>query len=114
MYRYKAKVTAVYDADTITVDVDTGFHNIMGGLKLRLYGIDAPEMRGPERAEGIISRDWLRDQILGKDIIFQSYKDGRGRGKYGRWLAEIYSGDEDEVSLNQEMINLGLAKAASY
>ena len=44
MYRYKATVTDVYDADTITVDVDLGFHAVLRKIKVRLHGINAPEM----------------------------------------------------------------------
>ena len=46
MYEYRAKVRGVYDADTITVDIDLGFGIIYTGQKLRLLGIDAPEVRG--------------------------------------------------------------------
>ncbi|WP_299945378.1 thermonuclease family protein [uncultured Ruegeria sp.] len=113
-YIYRAHVTDVYDADTITVTVDQGFHSSMEKLKVRLFGINAPEVRGPERPEGLVSRDWLQEQILGKDIIMQTFKAGRGKGKYGRWLANIYRSEGDEISLNDEMINLGLAKAADY
>ena len=49
MYEYKATVTAVYDADTITVDVDLGFRSHLKKIKLRLFGINAPEVRGIEK-----------------------------------------------------------------
>jgi len=114
MYVYKARVTAVYDADTITVDVDLGFHAWLRKVKVRLYGIDAPEMRGVERPDGLVSRDWMRREILGKDIVMRTYKDGTGKGKYGRWLAEIYRAESDAVSLNQELVSKGLADPASY
>lgn len=127
MYIYMATVVAAYDADTITVDVDLGFHQISQGIKLRLFGIDAPEMRGVERPQGTVARDWLRDQILDKQIVLRTYKDGRGKGKYGRWLADIFPASElirDErgglslregaISYNQQLVNKGLAELASY
>lgn len=113
-YIYRATVTDVHDADTITVTVDQGFHSSLEAVKIRLYGINAPEVRGPERPEGIKSRDWLIDQILGKDVIIQTFKAGRGKGKYGRWLANIYRSEGDAISLNQELIREGLAKPADY
>ncbi len=113
-YIYRANVTDVYDADTITVTVDLGFHGALSKVKVRLFGINAPEVRGPEKEEGLKSRDWLREQILGKDIIMQTFKSGRGKGKYGRWLANIYRSETDEVSLNDEMVSRGVAERAFY
>ena len=49
MYEYKATVTKVYDGDTITVDFDLGFGILIRKQKIRLLGINTPEVRGPER-----------------------------------------------------------------
>lgn len=112
-FKYKAKVLDAYDGDTITILLDVGF-KISIKERVRLYGIDAPEMRGEERPMGIISRDWLRGKILGKDIIVETFKeDKRKYGKYGRFLAILYLPDE-QVNINQQMIDLGLAEVASY
>lgn len=46
MYRYRAKVKSVYDGDTCTVDIDLGFHITLRDIKVRLYGVDTPELRG--------------------------------------------------------------------
>lgn len=114
MYEYKARVVDVYDADTITVDVDLGFNAWLRGVKVRLTGIDAPEVRGEERPDGLVSRDWLRAEILGQDIVMKTTKDGTGKGKYGRWLAELFHADGDVISINQELVTKGLAAPASY
>jgi micrococcal nuclease len=113
MFEYRATVTAVYDADTITVSVDLGFRCWLKKIKIRLYGIDAPEMRGVERPEGIVSRDWLRERILNKQVVLKTYKDKTG--KYGRWLARIYI-DEGAIRkcINEELVELGLAEVAVY
>ena len=113
MYEYKAIVDSVYDADTITVKIDLGFNIWTANQKIRLFGIDAPEVRGSERPEGLISRDWLRDKILGETITLKTHKAGTGKGKYGRWLGDIFMPGE-QTSLNQQMIDLGLAKPATY
>lgn len=113
MFEYRALVTSVYDADTITVDIDLGFHIWARDEKIRLLAIDAPEVRGVERPEGLQSRDWLRERILGNEIILKTQKAGSGKGKYGRWLGEIFLPGE-AVSLNQQMVDLGLAEPASY
>ena len=111
MYEYKSIVTSVYDADTITVNIDLGFGIWTFKQKVRLYGIDAPEMRGPERADGIESRDWLREKILDKKIVLKTKKDKTG--KFGRWIGDVYLPGE-EISLNEQMVSNGLAVAASY
>ena len=75
LYHYKAKVTEVYDGDTITVEVDLGLHTFLKDEKVRFNRINAPEVRGSEREEGLKSRDFLREQILGKDIVLETIKD---------------------------------------
>ncbi len=105
MYEYQATVTKVYDGDTITVDFDLGFGIILKKQKIRLLGINTPEVRGAEKADGIISRDALRQRILDKQVIIKTSKDKKG--KYGRWLGEVFVEDEN---INQWLISEGYAK----
>ena len=113
LYYYRAKIIKVYDGDTVTARVNVGF-KIEHEIKIRLYGINTPEIRGEEREQGLISRDRLRELILGKDVILKTYKDKKG--KYGRYLAEIYLEDnsvfesEEQISVNQLLIQEGLAE----
>jgi len=109
LYHYRGVVTKVYDGDTITVDVDLGFHVFMKKATLRLYRINTPEVRGPEREKGIISRDWLRERILDKEVILVTRKDQKG--KYGRWLADIWI---DDICINDELVDKGLAEYKDY
>ena len=105
MYNYKAKIIDVYDGDTVTAMVDLGFLHFQE-MKLRLYGIDTPELRGEERERGIIVRDILREMVLGKEVTIRSYKDKQG--KYGRYLANIIL--EDGLEVNQWLVDNGHAK----
>ena len=105
MYEYRALVTKVYDGDTITVDFDLGFGIMLKKQTIRLFGINTPEVRGTEKADGIISRDALRQRILGKQVIIKTSKDKKG--KYGRWLGEVFVEDEN---INQWLISEGYAK----
>jgi len=98
LYRYRAEVRSVYDGDTCTVDIDLGLGTWIHGEKLRLYRINAPELRGAEREAGLRSRDFLRSQIDGQEIYIQTIKDRKG--KYGRYLAEIWLEGEDGVAIN--------------
>jgi len=71
-----------------------------------LTGINAPEIRGEERPEGLKTRDWLRSIIPpGTKILIKTEKDSQE--KYGRYLATIYF---EGTNLNEEMVSLGLAK----
>ena len=56
MYEYRAFVRKVYDGDTVTVDIDLGFDVVLKGQKIRLLKINAPEVRGEQRLEGLKSR----------------------------------------------------------
>lgn len=106
MYEYKALVKEVYDGDTITAIVDLGFRN-QTTIKFRLLGINTPELEKATKEAGIKSRDRLRELILGKEIIIKTQKDKQE--KYGRWLGEIFLPNDLSLSINQILINEGLA-----
>ncbi|MDQ7022251.1 MAG: thermonuclease family protein [Candidatus Gracilibacteria bacterium] len=88
----------------ITIDIDLGFNHIMKDQTIRLWGIDTPELRGDDKIFGKKVRDYVRERILGKQIILKSYKDKKG--KYGRWLGEIFI---DGENLNEELVKMGYA-----
>ena len=108
-YIYNAYVTSVYDGDTITCNINCGFGVELKKQKIRLFGLNTPEVRGEEKIEGIISRDKLRERILDKEILLKTKKDKKG--KYGRYLGVIYLGEEN---INEWLLESGLAKKAEY
>lgn len=113
LYNYRAKVISVYDGDTITVDIDLGMDIWIRKQKIRLANIDAPEVRGEEKEEGIKSREWLRDKILGKEVVIQTIKDKRG--KYGRWWGEVWLEEDYEyANINRLLVAEGLAEEVDY
>ena len=109
LYFYKGVITGVYDGDTVTVSFDLGMSIKRDGLKIRLYGIDAPELRGKTLVKARESRDFLRSKVLNKSIIIQTIRDKKG--KYGRYLANIWSEDQDGSwrSINDLMVSEGYA-----
>lgn len=109
LYTYKAWVARVYDGDTVTIDVMLGFGVEYKNQTVRLSRINAPEVRGISRGVGLLSRDYLRDLILGKQVVIQTEKDKKG--KYGRYLAEIILADEN---INDAMVTSGHAEYAEY
>jgi len=113
MWTYRAIVKKIYDADTVTVDIDLGFGVWLRGQSLRLLGIDAPEIRGEEREQGLASRDVLLKWIpLESSVTIVTYKDAKE--KYGRWLAEIFIPDEAQggklISINEQLVAGGYAE----
>ena len=105
MYEYRAFVRKVYDGDTVTVDIDLGFDVVLKGQKIRLTKINAPEVRGKERSEGLISRDALREKVLDKWITIKTKKDKKG--KFGRWLGELWI---DDMCVNDWLLTEGYAE----
>ena len=108
LYYYRADVVSVYDGDTITVDVDLGFYQWSKGIKLRLLGIDAPEMRRPTIYEGRASRDYLRELLAKADnkIIIQTDR----TGFYKRWLADVWVVHAGEwLHVNTHLVRAGCA-----
>ncbi len=112
LWTYRAVCTAVYDGDTITANINLGFGLSMRKQKLRLFGINTPEMRGDaeEKIAGINARDVLRTWILDKEVIVETLKDRKG--KYGRWLATVWLLDAagEYVNINQLLVDHGLAE----
>ena len=108
-YFYKAYVEKVYDGDTVTCTIDCGFNLSMKTQKIRLYGINTPELRGAEKKAGIVARDQLRSKILHKNVLIKTFKDKKG--KYGRYLGTIFF---ENVNMNEWLVANGYAVAAKY
>ena len=77
MYEYNAIITSVYDGDTLTANVDLGLKVWHNGAKLRLLGVDTPEMRGgtkEEKIRAIAARDFVREMCQDKMVRIVSKK----------------------------------------
>lgn len=106
MYEYEAAVVRVVDGDTVDVDVDVGF-SITSRQRLRVLGIDTPELRSRDETERASAReattatkDWL-DSCGGKVRIRTSKADA-----FGRYLAEILDPATDQT-LTDHLLLLG-------
>ena len=89
LYTYRARIMRVVDGDTLDVDIDLGLGVWLHRQRLRLYGVNTPEVRGPERPEGLKATAFVVDRVqeFGDWAYVRTYKDKTG--KYGRWLAEL-------------------------
>jgi micrococcal nuclease len=80
---------------------------------IRLFGINAPELKGPERPKGLKSRDRLRELLNGKEIFVETIKDTKG--KFGRYLGKIWIEENRKwVSVNDRMVKEGFAEYKDY
>jgi len=99
----RVKVKRVVDGDTVDFELDLGFR-LSIQIRTRLARLDAPEIRGHDREKGLITKKFVEDFLKDtKDIKVVTHK----RGKYGRYLADIWKGNEH---LNKILIEKGLAK----
>lgn len=119
MFEYSAVVDKVHDGDTITVDLDLGLNVHVSPQKIRLIGINAPEMKVP--IKGAESRLHLvellgtsdapifgTDGVSPKTIYLATIKVAGHElfDNYGRLLAWIYlTADQLERGLRSESIN---------
>lgn len=113
MYAYQGKVVRVVDGDTIDIEVDLGF-SVKIKERFRLAYINAPEYRTrnkKEKARGVASKEYLEKLILQKVVDVYTIKDTKG--KYGRYLAEVYIGDKVK-SVNDRLVEEGHAEYVKY
>lgn len=94
LHAYPCKVIKVSDGDTITC-----LKNGNSQIKIRLYGIDAPEKK---QSFGQRARQPLASMLAGKTVDIQDC----GKDPYGRLLGIIKS---NGVNINREMIKDGFA-----
>jgi micrococcal nuclease len=112
LWFYRAKVLRIIDGDTAVLCIDKGMHEF-AIEKVRLAGIDAPEMRprvgtteqrDAEKVLAAKATDRLRELIDGEEIIIRTAK----TGKYGRYLGYLYLPDGKNTA-NQLLLDEGLA-----
>jgi endonuclease YncB( thermonuclease family) len=95
--QFAARCVGVTDGDTLRVLYVEG--ETKSEIKIRLYGIDAPEKK---QAFGTQAKKALSDLAFGKDLTVTS----TGRDQYGRLLAWLAVGS---TSINGEMVKSGFA-----
>lgn len=93
---FETRVVRVIDGDTIEIDKNKE--------RIRLYGIDAPELK---QSFGKKSKQALEALIAGKNIKIIS----KGKDKYDRILAVVEFKGKD---INKLMVSWGYAWANSY
>lgn len=97
VFAWSARIVAVSDGDTVTVESETGSERI----RIRLYGIDAPEKRQPngESARRFVFRFLYQ--------VVEIEPQGKKPDRYGRTIGIVYL--PDGKSLQAALLRAGLA-----
>ena len=98
------KVVRVIDGDTLVIDDGTGTE-----LRVRLIGVDAPEIR-PLQPYGQEAKDFVEQMIDLAGGYVRLQFDGDGTDRSGRVRAHIHlTIDGSEIWLNNLLVSEGLA-----
>lgn len=97
------KVTRVIDGDTIEIE-EIG--------KVRLIGIDSPELDNPKECFAEESAQKLTDLVTNESLRIEYDSSQGDKDRYGRAL--LYLFNEDGININLEMISLGYSYEYTY
>jgi micrococcal nuclease len=103
MFQYRATIIRVIDGDTVEALVDLGFR-ITTTQRLRLYGINAPELHKVAQIKAAKAAKAALEDLLpaGADVTIETSKSD----DWGRWLATII---KDGENINKWMVKNGYA-----
>lgn len=96
LFALDGKVIGVMDGDTIKI-----LTSERQQIKVRLYGIDAPEKKQPY---GIAAKQYLADLVAGKTVQIEEH----GKDRYKRVLGIVYLDGKD---VNEILVLNGYAWA---
>lgn len=82
---YPARLRRVIDGDTYLLDIDLGFYTT-SSQRIRLRGVNTPEIVGEERASGLAAKDAVTGILTGRDLVITTHKDERS---FERWVADV-------------------------
>ena len=88
---YPAVVERVIDGDTYVLNIELGF-GLTKNCRVRLLGVNTPEVRGSERIMGEASKAFVESLIGGEKVLFNS---SDKTDSFGRWLGTIEVDDCD-------------------
>jgi endonuclease YncB( thermonuclease family) len=114
LWHYRAFICRIIDGDTVVALIDKGFGN-MQIEKLRLAGIDTPELRPrkgtpeereAEKVEARKAKERVKELLEHREVVIRTAK----TGKFGRFLAHIYLPENKDKTINDLLLEEGLAE----
>ena len=99
---YRAKFIRAIDGDTVVMEIDQGLYQF-AIRRVRLLGVNCPEMKGRTKAAGIAAKQeteaWFR---MRGNIVIQTHPDPeQHEDDFGRWLADVWG---DYLGNNQDSL----------
>ncbi len=101
----RGRVVNVCDGDTLDYEVFSCEETWHGLVRVRLAGIDAPELKGVDDARARRAQSRLIGMVLGRDCVLIPTR--RWPDCYGRMLGHVFVGNS---SVALQLLALGLAK----
>ena len=100
LYVRKAKMVKIIDGDTFDAEIDLGF-GIQIKRRIRLFGVDCPEMKGSTKEKGEEARQFTIKffEETNNEFLILSHTDKVDN--FGRILVEVWnkSGDKNLAGL---------------
>lgn len=96
-FSYDCAVVRVVDGDTFDADLsrDVGFRcRPVWRWRLRLLGVNCPEISGPTRPAGLAASDFARQWLAAQPTIAITHS----QDNFGRWLATICRADGSSLA----------------
>ncbi len=106
LWIYRARPIKVIDGDTLDITIDAGFRNYREE-RLRLLGVNTPEMKAPTREAGEAARQFVTNWIVWGDtwpLVIETEKSDA----FGRYLARVWR-TMDGACLNDDLLAAGHA-----
>jgi endonuclease YncB( thermonuclease family) len=106
-----AIITNVVDGDTFDADVKLGY-GLTTSQRFRISGINAPEVFGKEKENGIVSKKFIAETLLNKNVLIVN----KGLDSFRRILGDIYFINDDNILINiaDLLVEKGLAEYKVY
>lgn len=112
LFHYKCQLERVVDGDTVELTIDLGFFVRMFRQRIRLKGINAPEI-GTQ--QGRDAANYLGSLLAYKQLEIETTQDKRANERhdsFGRWIGTIWASDlvvGSHLNVNKAMIDSGHA-----
>lgn len=92
MYTYNCIIKRIVDGDTVDVDIDLGFDTWLHNMRVRLHGIDAPEVRTRDFTEkyyGNLAKQFVEQHLIVGNRYLLHSKKFNPTDAFGRALGDI-------------------------
>jgi micrococcal nuclease len=103
--KYGLVINRIIDGDSMDVDIKLGFGVVLQNKRLRLEGVDTPELRTSdeeERKYGLRAKEFVVGWCEDKEVDLVMKNDDDYYDKFGRILGDIC--DKDGMSLVSAII----------